>query len=179
VALIERWEKSRIPLDSVLEGMDKAIENFRKGGRSVKALTLASCEYQVMKAFGQHAERKAGGSRKTVSRDEKKNRLLKEIERFRTSAPSALEGVKYSFARAAAILGLSGTDEEELEKLDESVDEALIRAASEEEKSRVRDDVRGEFAGKKGLDLEGIGRTRLVKAMRDKYKVPYLSLFYY
>jgi len=36
-----------------------------------------------------------------------------------------------------------------------------------------------EFAGKRGLDLEEVLRTRLVKALRDRHKVPYVSLFYY
>lgn len=179
VALIEGWEKAGVPLNTVLEGMDKAIENFRKGGRPAKALTLASCEFQIMKAFGQHAERKAGGTRKTVTRADKKKRLAKEIERFLAAVPAGLETVATKCREALGILAGPGSDEEMLEALDEAVDEALALAASEEDRERVRNDVRGEFAGRRRLDLKGIERTKLVKSLRDKYKVPYLSLFYY
>jgi hypothetical protein len=179
VALIEHWEKAGIPLDAVLEGMNTAVENFRKGGRPVKTLALASCEYQIMKAFGQHSERKAGGARKIVTRGEKKKRLAKEIERFLAAVPPELEGLRPKFNQAFEILARPGAEEEALEALDESVDEALSLAASKEEKETVRSGIRGEFAARRGLDLKGIERTRLVKVLRERFKIPYLSLFYY
>ena len=104
VGLIARWEKMRVPLDAVLEGMEMAFENFRKGGRSAKILTLGFCEYQVMKAFGRHAERKAGGARKTVSRDEKRNKLVREIERFLGAVPPGFEDLRASFERALVLV---------------------------------------------------------------------------
>jgi hypothetical protein len=179
VALIEHWEKAGIPLDAILEGMTRAVANFRKGGRPVKGLTLASCEYQIMKAFAQHSERKAGGTRKVVTRDEKGKRLAREVARFIAAVPRGLEALEPKFVRAAGILALPEPDEDALEALDEAVDEALVRAASDEDKDLVRTEVRGEFAGRRGLDLKGIERTKLVKALRDRHKVPYLSLFYY
>ncbi|MCJ7644847.1 MAG: hypothetical protein MUP28_10265 [Candidatus Aminicenantes bacterium] len=179
VALIARWEKMRVPLDAVLEGMETAFENFRKGGRSAKVLSLGFCEGQVMKAFGRHAERKAGGARKTVSRDEKKRKLIPEIERFLRAVPPGFEDLRASFERALVFIRTAGAGEEELERLDDGVDEALWRGASPEEKEALRRETAVEFAGKRGLDLEEVLRTRLVKALRDRHKVPYVSLFYY
>lgn len=179
VALIARWEKMMVPLDAVLEGMEMAFENFRKSGRSVKILTLGFCEYQVMKAFGRHAERKAGGTRKSVSRDKKKNRLICEIERFLGAVPPGFEDLRAPFGRALDLVQPAGAREEELERLDDEIDEVLWRGASPKEKEELRRNTAAEFAGKRDLDLEEIVRTRFVKARRDRYKVPYVSLFYY
>jgi hypothetical protein len=179
VGLIARWEKMRVPLDAVLEGMETAFENFRKGGRSAKVLTLGFCEYQVMKAFGRHTERKAGGGRKTVSRDEKRNNLVREIERFLGAVPPGFEDLRVSFERALVLVRTAEAGEQELERLDDEVDESLWRGGSPEEKGELRRDAVAEFAGKRGLDLEEVVRTRLVKARRDRHKVPYVSLFYY
>src|SRR4030042_4650969 len=179
VGLIAHWEKLRVPLDAVLEGMEIAFENLRKGGRSAKSLNLGFCEYQVLKAFDRHAERKAGGARKPVSRDEKRNKLVREIERFLAAVPQGLEGLRVSFERALILVRTAEAGEQELERLDDEVDEALWRGASPEEKGELRRDAVTEFAGKRGLDLEEVVRTRLVKTRRDRHKVPYISLFYY
>ena len=179
IALIAHWEKMKAPLDTVLEGMEMAFENFRKGGRSAKILTIGFCEVQVMKAFGRHAERKAGGARKIVHRDEKRKKLILEIERFLGAAPPGFVDLKPSFERALVLVRTVGAGEEELERIDDRVDEALRRGASPEEKEALRRETVAEFAGKRGLDLDEVVRTRLAKALRDRHKVPYVSLFYY
>jgi hypothetical protein len=179
VALIARWEKARIPLDAVLEGMEKAFANYKKGGRPARALTLAFCEYQVGKALAGQRERQAGGARKTAPRDAKKERLRGEIGRFLGEVPAGLEALSELFAAARAVLDDSGAGEEELEALDDSVDEALWRAAPEGERARVRKAVLAGFSGKKNLDFEDVARTKLVKEMRERHKVPYLSPYYY
>jgi hypothetical protein len=179
VALVARWESLRIPLDAVLEGIERAFENSRKRGRPGKVMTLAFCEAQVMKAFGQHAERSAGGTEKVVPRFEKKDRLGKEAARFLATVPPGLAALAGLFEQAVAVTRLPDTDEQKLEKLDDEVDEILWRSSLPGEREEVRKDIRVEFAGKRGFDIEEIVRTRLVKARRDRYKVPYLSLFYY
>ncbi len=178
-ALIARWEKARVPLDAVLEGMEKAFANYRKGGRPAGALTLAFCEYQVGKALAGGRERRAGGARKTVPRDAKKERLLGEIGRFLGEVPAGLEALLETFAAARAVLDDPGAGEEGLEALDDTVDEALWRAAPEGEKARIRKDILAELSGKGTLDLDAVARTKLVKEMRERHKVPYLSLYYY
>lgn len=179
MALIARWEKAQIPLDAVLEGMERAFVNYRKGGRPSGALTLAFCEYQVGKAMAGRREGRAGGARKSAPRDAKRERLREEIGRFLGAVPPGLEVLAESFAAARAVLDDPGAGEEGLEALDESVDEALRRAAPAEEKARVRKDVLAGLSGKRTPDLEDVARMRLVKAMRERHKVPYLSLYYY
>jgi hypothetical protein len=179
VALIARWEKARVPLDAVLEGMERAFANYRKGGRPAKALTLAFCEYQVGKAFAGRREKRTGGTRKIAPRTAKRDRLREEIGRFLGEVPPGLETLAEAFEAARTLLDDPGAGEDGLEALDDTVDEALWRAAPDGEKARVRKDVLGGLSGKRALDLEDVARTKLVKEMRERHKVPYLSLYYY
>jgi len=179
VGLIARWEKMRAPLDVVLEGMEMAFENFRKGGRSAKILSLGFCEYQVMKAFNRHAERKAGSRREPVARDEKRAKLVHEIERFLGALPPDFEGLRASFERALVLVRTGEEGEQDLERLDDEVDEALWRGASPQEKKEFLRDASAEFKGKRNVDLEEVARIRILKARRDRHKIPYVSLFYY
>ncbi len=179
MALIARWEKARVPLDAVLEGMERAFANYRKGGRPAGALTLAFCEYQVGKALAGSRERRAGGARKTAPRDAKKEHLRDEIGRFLREVPPGLEALAEAFTAARAVLDDPDAGEEKLERLDDAVDEALWRAAPEGEKARARKDVLARHSGKRALDLGDVARTKLVKEMRERHKVPYLSLYYY
>jgi hypothetical protein len=179
VELVAHWEKLRVPLDAVLEGMGLAFENFRKGQRPAKALTLAFCEYQVMKSFGQHAERRAGSARKKAPRDDKKTRLLQEIERFLKESPTGPEEIRGIFQKAYEILDKEQVDEEALERLDDNVDEILWNNASAGEKERIRADALAEFGGARGMDLRGAVRTRVIKAARGARRIPALALFYY
>lgn len=179
MALIARWEKARVPLDAVLEGMERAFVNYRKGGRPARALTLAFCEYQVGKALAGRRERRAGGARKPAPRGAKRERLRAEIGRFLGQVPPGLEALTEAFTEARALLDDPNGGEERLEALDEAVDETLWRAAPEGEKARARKDVLARHAGKRALDLDEVARTKLVKEMRERHKVPYLSLYYY
>lgn len=159
--------------------MERAFANYRKGGRPAGALTLAFCEYQVGKALAGRRERRAGGTRKAAPRDAKKERLRKEIGRFLGEVPPGLEALAGTFTAARAVLDDPGAGEDGLEALDERVEEALWQAAPEKDKARVRKDVRTGLSGKRTLDLEDVARTKLVKEMRERHKVPYLSLYYY
>lgn len=179
VALIARWEKARVPLDAVLEGMERAFANYRKGGRPAGALTLAFCEYQVGKALAGRRERRAGGARKAAPRGAKRERLRAEIERFLGQVPPGLETLAAAFAEARTVLDDPGAGEEKLEELDETVDEALWRSAPEGERARAGKEVLARHAGKRGLDLGDVARTKLVKELRERHKVPYLSLYFY
>ncbi len=159
--------------------MERAFANYRKGGRPAGALTLAFCEYQVGKALAGRRERRAGGTRKTAPRDAKRESLRREIARFLEEVPPGLDALAGTFAAARAVLDDPGAGEEGLEGLDDRVEEALWQAAPEAEKARARKDVRAGHSAKRSLDLEDVARTKLVKEMRERHKVPYLSLYYY
>ena len=70
-------------------------------------------------------------------------------------------------------------DEAKLEQEEERIEGLLVQNASDEEKEKVRKDVLGEFRVKNKDELDRIFRVKLVKHLREKYKIPYISPFYY
>ena len=120
VALIARWEKARVPLDAVLEGMEKAFANYRKGGRSAGALTLAFCEYQVRKAFGRETGK--AGRRSAEDRSPGRQEGYGCAEPSNASSEPSRPGsrpCRSPSSAALAILDGPGAGEEGLEALDE------------------------------------------------------------
>lgn len=177
---VEKWEKMEIPLFVVLEGIKRAFDNYmRKPGRKTKIQTLAYCENQVLNAFDQYRDRRVGGERKIRGRTEKKNRAKDEIKKFLDTLPGQIGYLKGAYSRAQRLLSHSHVDEEELERIEGEVEGLIWEHSSEEERERVETDVRSEYKIKEGEEFLRILRIKLVKALRDRYKIPHISLFYY
>jgi hypothetical protein len=49
----------------------------------------------------------------------------------------------------------------------------------DEEKKRVKRRIAKDYEFKEEEEFERIFKIKLVKVLRDKYKIPYISLFYY
>ena len=118
-AILETWQKSQIPLEAVLRGIDNAFESYARsrrgaGGRPLKS--LAYCVDAVLEAAEQMQESSAGAGPKVrqrdsagepFSRDELRNflddraaKLLASAERNRVASPHLVEQLS---AAAAAI----------------------------------------------------------------------------
>lgn len=178
--LVEKWEKMEIPLFVVLEGIKRAFDNYmRKPGRKTKIQTLAYCENQILNAFDQYRDRRVGGERKIRGRTEKKNQAKDEIKKFLGTLPGQIEYLKGAYSRAQRLLSHSHVDEEELERIEGEVEGLIWEHSSEEERERVKTDVRSEYKIKEGEESLRILRIKLVKTLRDRYKIPHISLFYY
>lgn len=178
--LVEQWEKMKIPLPVVLEGIKRAFENYmRKPGRKTKIQTLAYCENQVLRAFDQHRDRRVGGERKSTARKEKKNRARADIKKFLDTLPDQIRYLKDAYSRALRLFSHSHVDEVELERVEGEIEDLIWEHSSEEERERVKTDVRSEYKIDEGEEFLRILRIKLVKALRDKYKIPYISFFYY
>ena len=178
--LVEKWEKMEIPLFVVLEGIKRAFDNYmRKPGRKTKIQTLAYCENQVLNAFDQYRDRRVGGERKIRGRTEKKNQAKDEIKKFLDTLPGQIGYLKDAYSRAQRSLSHSHVDEEELERIEGEVEGLIWEHSSEEERERVETDVCSEYKIKEGEEFLRILRIKLVKALRDRYKIPHISLFYY
>lgn len=178
--LVEKWEQMEIPLPVVLEGIKRAFDNYmKKPGRRTKIQTLAYCENQVLTAFAQHRDRRVGGERKKIGRTEKKNRARTEIKKFLLTLPFQLGYLKEPYSRAQRLFSHSHVDEEELERIEGEVEELIWEHSLKEERERVKTDVRAEYKIEEGEEFLRILRIKLVKALRDRYKIPYISLFYY
>lgn len=178
--LVEKWEQMEIPLPVVLEGIKRAFDNYmKKPGRRTRIQTLAYCENQVLTAFAQHQDRRVGGERKKTGRTEKKNRARTEIKKFLVTLPLQLGYLQEPYSRAQRLFSHSHVDEEELERIEGEVEELIWEHSLEEERERVKTDVRAEYKIEEGEEFSRILRIKLVKALRDRYKIPYISLFYY
>ena len=177
---ISRWEKMEIPLPVVLEGIKRSFENYgRRAGRKAKIQSLAFCNLQVLKAFEQERERKVGHKKRIVERDEKRNRAKAEVQKFLETIPLQTSYLKEAYSRAQKILSKSHFNEEELERIEGEIEELLWSNSPDEEKDRVKREVSKDYEFKEEEEFVRIFKIKLVKVLRDKYKIPYISLFYY
>lgn len=97
-AIVETWQKAGIPLGAVLQGIDRAFENWQRskraaGGRQLKS--LAYCADAVADAAAEAAEAAVGAgpevkssrpTAETFSRDELRKYLERNAARLRTAS---------------------------------------------------------------------------------------------
>jgi hypothetical protein len=179
LVLIAQWEKMRIPLKAVLEGIEKSFENYRmKSGKKSKVTTLGFCEPQVLRNFEQYRERQVGLKKKVVTKQERRKKIRDEVQRFLQDLHPQVSFLKEVYARAEKMLSRKNTEESELERMDEEVEKILLSSCSEEEKELVKKEVLAEFHPAEG-EFSRIFEAKLLKFLRNKYKIPYLSSFYY
>jgi hypothetical protein len=177
---VARWENMGIPLHVVLEGIERSFESYRrKPGRKSRIQSLAFCDLQVLKAFEQDRERKVGHKKRIVERHEKRDRARAEVERFLAKMPQQIGYLKEAYSLAQKVLSQSSFDEEELERIEGKIEELLWKNSVKEEKERVKSGVLKDYEFKQEEEFERIFKIKLVKVLRDKYKIPYISLFYY
>ena len=69
-------------------------------------------------------------------------------------------------------------NEEEVEQIEGEVEELLWQNAPDGEKARVKKEVLAGYKFKEE-EFKKIFKVKIVKVLRDKYKIPYLSLYYY
>jgi hypothetical protein len=176
---LSSWEKLRIPLPVVVEGITRAFEGYRKQGRARKMPALSFCDREVIRAFEEYRERKVGRRRRVVTRDEKRKRARAEVERFLRVIAPEVSSLKAVCSEALRLLSKRTVAEDTLERLDEKLEELLFEAVPEKDKAEIKKLVQVEFKGRPREELEEISRLRLLKSWREKYKIPHLSLFYY
>jgi len=180
VALIAEWEKKGLPLEVILEGIERAFEGGGAGRHpSGKVMSLAFCAPQVEKAFARHKDRRAGAEGRVKPRAAKKERAAAEVNRFLASFPQEVGGLRPLFERAASVLAAEPLDEEALDELDAEVDAALVRAVPEDEKDARGERLRDEHPGRRKAEREAILAAALAKDRRERFEVPYVALFHY
>lgn len=175
--LIKKWEEMKIPLNVVCEGIQKTFENPRKKGRKIHS--LAYCDYQVLKSFEQYRERQVGQKNKVENRDEKRKKVKNKIQEFLKYMPEELYFLKNIYTEGKRMLSSSNFEEQELEELDKKVRASLLAHIGIEERKNVRKNVLKDYNLTDEKQIERISRLALEKNLRDRYKIPYLSLFYY
>jgi hypothetical protein len=180
IVTIAAWEEQGIPLHSALEGIGRVFEKPRKKppGRR-KMMSLSYCQLEVMRAFDEHRDRRVGRQKKEGLRGEKRRKVKAEVERFLRTVPSELAGLDGVFRDALKLLSQRKAREEDVERLEEKIDELLLRQALPADRAEVEIRVRAEFAGRPESELKRILDVYLIRFMREKYRIPHLSFFYY
>ncbi len=180
MSVISSWEEMGIPLPVVLEGVRRAFESSRKrqAGRR-KMSSLSYCNAEVLKAFLEFKDRRVGRRSKEIFREEKKKKASIEVDRFLMSLSPEVGWLKDIYAEARRVLGRKMVNEDALEKMEGEVEELILRNAPEADKTEVEKRIQAECRARPGPEARDIYKIRLVKLIREKYKIPRLSLFYY
>jgi hypothetical protein len=180
LALIAGWEEMGIPLRVVIEGMTRSFEGCRRrrGGRK-KMSSLSFCHHQVLKAFDEEKERRVGRKRDLAGKEEKREAAKNEVEKFLKGLPPELNYLQEPYSRALRILAQGHLDEEGIERIDEEVEELLWMHAPEEEKAGVKAEVGKEYGCQEEKEAVELGKIKLVKGLREKHRIPHISLYYY
>jgi hypothetical protein len=179
VEIIAGWEKDGIPVQTVLQGIKDGFERRkREPGRKHRALSLAFCQPFVDKAFEAYKERRVGTQRKSAQKRDKRKELQRAIFLFLESCPEEIQEIKQVYFRLQRKSSRE-LDETMLEALEQKVEALLLQKASKEEKNRIRKDVLDEFGSSGRKEVDRIMDLKIAKYVREKYKIPYLSLYYY
>jgi len=179
-AVLNRWASMGIPQRIVLEGIKNAFDNLH--GRSVqrkKLFKLIQCEYEVIEAFNQYKDRKTGGDDSFSPPEESIEKLKREVIRFIDRIPSGFFELEEIFCKVRILLTQGNIDEEFLEMGDAKVERILLTKGTKEEKQNIRESIKIEYKEKGENEIGEIFRIKWIKHLRRKYKIPYLSLFYY
>jgi hypothetical protein len=177
--VIADWREKRIPVQVVLEGIrDCFTFDRRKPGRKNKIHSLVFCRSFVLRAYESYKERRVGGGLKSDAEEGRKKQLVKAVERFLNTCPEEVSELRNMFSEVKEMLS-QGFDEESLEQIEKDVERLLFRIAPDSEKMEIRNEVKEEYADKKGQEHARIFELKIIKHMRDKYKIPHISLYYY
>lgn len=180
MTLISSWEKIGIPLRAVLEGIEQSFDAYRRRPSSRrKVQSLSFCERNVLKVFSQYREGRVGRQRKAESRADKKKRIIAEVKKFLERIPPGTDTLREIYEETLRVLHRRSLDEKKLEELEGEIESALLRQAQQEEEEEVKRDVRAEFTNLSKEEFRRIVDTKLIKFLREKYKIPYVSFYFY
>jgi hypothetical protein len=205
VARVVRWHADGIPLKAVLDGIDVHFERIvRRGKAPRRAVTLAYIEDDVLDAWAGARQRRLGRSApgvasapEPIATTGEHARLVGELEAAaarlasgadadRALAPSIVEAVTKLRGKAALFDATAADHDEEraedhLRRLEKSLLTAA-RAALGPDVDAIESRVEAELADKRARMGEGPWhrvRLKLVdKAIRERFAIPRLSLFY-
>jgi hypothetical protein len=142
---IKEWKNMGIPLPIVQEGIkDCFMAQKRRRGRKRKITSLAFCHPFVLRGYEAYKERKVGGKRKPIPREDKRKELKKAVEGFLANCPDSFPDIRQVFSRVLNLIS-QGVDEELLEELENEVDALAVGMASETEREQIRNKVNAEF----------------------------------
>jgi hypothetical protein len=204
-ALIESWKEADIPLEAVLNGIERTFEKYHKRPqRFRKVNSLAYCSQEIMRAAEEAGRAEAGIAREKTGPDEPAF-AKKDIVAFLNRNQDVLEHaakaqdaegqsvLAQDFSEAAKALGefAAGdadweTDPEGLERqltaLEDKLSASLTRAAPVELLTAFRTEMDRAMAPyRRNLgrgESESLERQFIKKGLFEHYNLPRMSLFY-
>lgn len=177
--VIADWREKGIPVQVVLEGIrDCFAFDRRKSGRKNKIHSLIYCRSFVLRTYESYKERKVGAGSKSIAVEGRKRQLEKAVEFFLNTCPEEVGELKEMFFEVKRMLS-QGYDEESLERIENDVERLLFKIAPDSEKMKILNEVKEKYADKKDQEHARIFELKIIKHMRDKYKIPHVSLYYY
>ena len=179
LALIAEWEKLSLPLEVIIEGIERTFARQLSRKRKKKIFSLSLCEKEILKAYAQYQERLVGQVAPRIDRADKIEKVRREINNCLENLPLEFQLLKEYFAKALGVLNEKTPDDNRLEQLDEGIDETLWLLSSDQEKREILEEIKKDYPGKPENQLAEIQRTRLIKDKRQAHKIPYVSLYYY
>jgi len=182
ISLISAWEAAGIPLDTVLEGIEQSF-TLRPGRPHApgKVRTLSFCRASVERAFEHLRERDVGGTRPPggAKTPAKKKAARAAAEDFLARRPAGFEALLPEFEKALVLLSAERPEDEALERLDGKIDAALRASVPAADIRSAAASIGREHPDLGGSEKKAAAAVRLVKSLREKYRIPYASLYYY
>lgn len=207
-ALIETWQERGIPLRIVLRGIDRVFDSYEQSAnrrRTIKSLTY--CKEEIEAQYAEWLESqvgKNGGTKKRpaerppAAADEPESagefserevaehlrRSAGELAAARDRAAGALrQTLEQSTHRLAELIADRPPEQRELgrilEQMDESIDRVLVSSyADEQTRAEIKKQI-GAYRDR--MEKATYRRTydlMLIRALREKTRIPRLSLFY-
>ena len=206
-ALIESWKELNIPLHVALRGVEKAFDSWESKPRKRSVKSLLYCQEEVEAQYAEWLEARVGAeetdnvdtepgneglpfSRQAISEhlERGRNQLLEIAQRegaesFRETvlrAVSLLEELQQEFTSASAPsaqkLEISLTGIERM--LSESISASVSREQFAELQTQVKQQLKPYRSHMEQKVYEQTFQNLLLKALRDNFGIPRLSLFY-
>jgi len=180
MVLIDDWYARRIPLRVVRDALRAAYEEFRLKPRSGKrGMPLTYAHLRVLRAFAQYRDRRIGGRRPAVPSRNQRARALLEVEGFLAAVPGVLDFIRPEFERARMDLKGTHLDEAGLERREEKIEKMLLDGVPDELKAEAQRRVSRDFDPETREERKRLTELMLLKLLRERFRIPWVSLFYY
>jgi hypothetical protein len=180
LALVAAWKEAGVPLEVVLEGLAAAFDGRATSGRGgSRILSLRFCEASVARAYERFRDRNVGRPQPGHPAVDKRASVRGAIEAFLADVPAEVGYLREIFASALAKIRDPAVADEALEAIDERVDRLLRERADAAERQAAADELRAEYRRMAHDALAEAAAVRLVKRIRARHHVPYLSPYYY
>jgi len=205
---METWKEQDIPLHIVLRGIEKSFDSFESKPRKRSVKTLLYCQEEVEAQFAEWLESRVGANPSAESETQAKETNFSEVavrDHLRHSRESLahlatsrsktkVDQLTESLARSVSLIEQiekdleSGTRldtrrlEDSLTGLERMLNESLLLSFTDEELKPIQSELKGQLKQyRKEMqpkDYEQMFNNFLLKKLRDKERIPRLSLFY-